>query len=57
MGKGRKPTPKIVAQLLLTLTKPASVIGDFIQIQGRDWGGCAAAAKGYGFAQRGATRA
>ena len=48
MGKGSKAAskqPKVGAQLLPLLQKPTTTIGAFIEIQGRDWGGCPAAEK------------
>ena len=45
MAPKKKVQPGLAAQLLPTLPKPASAIGDFIQIQGREWGGCPAADK------------
>jgi hypothetical protein len=39
-GSWREARPKLVAQLLPQLAKPNAVIGEFIEIQGRDWAGC-----------------
>ena len=46
MGKGRKAAqPSLAAQLLPQLAKPATAIGEFVEIQGSDWGSCPAADK------------
>ena len=40
-GKGRtKVQPKLVGQLLPQLAKPTTAIGDFVEIQGVEWGSC-----------------
>ena len=46
IAKGKaKSQPRLVAQLLPHLAKPLSAIGDYIEIQGREWGSCPAADK------------
>mmetsp|Transcript_148 Transcript_148/g.313 ORF Transcript_148/g.313 Transcript_148/m.313 type:complete len:249 (-) Transcript_148:146-892(-) len=41
----RKAQPRLSGQLLPQLAKPGSVVGEFIEIQGREWGSCPAADK------------
>lgn len=42
----KRKTSKLVAHHFLpTLTKPSSVVGEFISIQGREWQGCSASDK------------
>ena len=45
-GKGKgSAQPRLAAQLLPILPKPASAVGEFVQIEGREWGGCTASDK------------
>ena len=45
MPPRKKPQPRLDAQLLPSIVKPASAVGAFIEIQGLEWRGCPAADK------------
>ena len=45
MAPKKKGQASLAAQLLPTLAKPSSAVGAFVELQGREWGGCPAADK------------